>query len=179
MRKQIDIDRNCLDINTDIADTKPPPSRNLRRRNNVLNNTAYDHNVDTDVDSSVLIQSSVISGLAAGGVNILGANLSVSNSATSMILGQFSNSATNNLTSHANTINGFYSSLNNVGLNNSLGQVVNDRKRKLIPSTITFAINEDDVNEDIKFLVKNLNNHTLVKQQPPIDATKTSTISVS
>jgi hypothetical protein len=178
MRKQIEIDRNCLDINTDITETKPLPSRNLRRRNNALNNTTHDFNADTDADSSVLIQSNVMSSLAVGGVSLLGANLSVSNSATSMILGQFTNAAANNLTSHANTINGFYSSMNNGGLNNSLNQTINDRKRKLIPSTITFAINDDELNEDYKFLVKNLNNHTLAKQ-PLLESAKSSTTIVS
>ena len=170
MKRQIESDKLCLDINTDVTDVKPPPQRNLRRRNNNNNNTAFDYNVDTDADSSVLIQSSalganVIMSGATSSVNIVGGHLSVASSCTSMLLGQFS--STSNLISHANTLNGFYSTLNNGGLNNSISQNLNDRKRKLSPAAITFAINDEEMNEDFKFLIKNLNTpHTVVKQSP-------------
>jgi hypothetical protein len=171
MRKQIDIDRNCLDINADITDAKPVPTRNLRRRQNAnatLNMTA-NYDLDTDVDASILIQNSVmganlINVHGSSSVSMVNSGLSVVNSSTSMILGQYSGSSLN----HPNSLSSLYSAIANSSAlaNSMINQGVNDRKRKLNPpSAITLALNEEEMNEELKFLLKNLNNHTLLINQ--------------
>ena len=174
MRKQIEVDRG-LDINADVTDAKPVPTRNLRRRQNANNTTLNMTYDEADVDATLLIQSSVIGANLAGhnaasGVNIVASGLSVANSSTTLILGQYSSSSLN----HVTTLSGFYSTLNSGALANSAGQAVNDRKRKPNQAAITFALTDEEMNEDLKFLAKNLNNHTFGNAGTPLSCQKQS-----
>nr|QDF21427.1 Sin3 histone deacetylase corepressor complex component SDS3 [Brachionus koreanus] len=151
IRKQIEIDRNTLDIHLDTAELKPPPTRNLRRRTNHNNNENDTSNHDLSschinlhVTSSVSSNSSL---LQSASVNLASnSNLNVSN-----ILGS-------NQSSYFNSTQNFYSS-------SSYSQYVNDRKRKIAPNMM-FQLNEDDLNDDLKHLSKNLrlsHNHSPCK----------------
>lgn len=161
-RRQVEIDRNLLDINMDISDVKPTTTRKLRRRFNVnpianLPNSAqanFDYSMDSnsfDIESAshhhnsnsimsssaVLLQSSV---LCASLINASTVGLvSGSNVAGGCLNGSGSN--------HYNSI--YFG--NNV-LNNNISSSNNERKRKFGPAALTFTISEDEINEDLKCL---------------------------
>lgn len=161
-RRQVEIDRNLLDINMDISDVKPTTTRKLRRRFNVnpianLPNSAqanFDYSMDSnsfDIESAshhhnsnsimsssaVLLQSSV---LCASLINASTVGLvSGSNVASGCLNGSGSN--------HYNSI--YFG--NNV-LNNNISSSNNERKRKFGPAALTFTISEDEINEDLKCL---------------------------
>jgi hypothetical protein len=159
MRKQIDHDRLYLDINADITDVKPPPPiRNLRRRHNVA--TLNDDLIDVDSTSILMgihTQNTVISSNGSLISSMVNHSVNIVND-TTMILGQFSNTSNSNLIAHANTLNGFYAN-NNASNLTSQNLSQDPRKRKIIPAAITFTLNDEELNEDFKFLCKNLNNH--------------------
>ena len=147
-RRQIDIDRHLLDINMDMADAKPKITRKLRRRVNNPGTAANANSssgllvnsVDFSVDTSnscldaapvnataVLLQASVV---GSGGVAA-----SLSGGAVSVV-------------SAPNLVQAHFSSYCNALVS------VNERKKKLAPATtITFALSEEDINEDLKCLV--------------------------
>ena len=57
------------------------------------------------------------------------------------------------------TTNSYYSCVYGAAGNPSCAAsfLINDRKRKLSPAAITFALNDDEIGEDHKFLLRNLN----------------------
>lgn len=175
MKKQLELDKTQLDINMEVSETKPQPTRTLRRRLNNNNNTAIS-NLDYSIDTSLDLTSSVGTGVGIGAASVsstsvllqrdsLGSSINVLNS-------NIVNSVVGSSLSQFNTSNGYYSNLiqqsyySNTILNNIAQSVVNERKRKLSPATITFAINEDELNEDFKYLIKNFNtiNNSLINK---------------
>ncbi|CAF0781245.1 unnamed protein product [Brachionus calyciflorus] len=142
MKKQIEIDRNTLDINMDTTEVKPPPTRNLRRRANHNSEMTAD---STDFNSSlgIHVTSSVssASGLLQSSTVLVGSSTSL---ASANVL------TTSHQQSFYSLQQTFYSS------NNNLNQALNDRKRKLTAATLAFQLNEDDLNDDLKFLNKSL-----------------------
>lgn len=189
MKKQIEIDRTSMDINMDITDAKPAPTRNLRRRNPNAMQSSYDFSADgpgidaastlissSTVTGSILLQNTLIGGNIINSVSLNGASIAGSSVNASFGLSQ---TVSTSIGSYYSTINQqtFFSSINNSLLNS---QNANERKRKLSPSAITFSINEEDINEDLKFLIKNINNPNYnPKQQSSIFSLPSSSSSSS
>ncbi|RNA09354.1 sin3 histone deacetylase corepressor complex component SDS3 [Brachionus plicatilis] len=140
IRKQIEIDRNTLDINMDTTEIKPPPTRNLRRRTN--------HNNENDTSCHDLSSSHV--GLHVSSSVSSSSGLLQSNTANVTSTG---NHSSNNTLGSCQT--NFYSVQPNFYSSSCYSQFVNDRKRKFTPNTM-FQLSEDDVNDDFKYLSKNL-----------------------
>jgi hypothetical protein len=174
MKKQLELDKTQLDINTEVTETKPQPTRTLRRRLNNNNNTAIsnlDYSIDTSLDLTSSVGAGVIGNASVSSTSVLlqrdslGSSINVLNS-------NIVNSVVGSSLSQFNTSNGYYSNLiqqsyySNTILNNIAQSVVYERKRKLSPATITFAINEDELNEDFKYLIKNFNtiNNSLISK---------------
>jgi hypothetical protein len=176
MRKQIESDRATLDINTDTTEVKPPPTRNLRRRVNQLNAYDYDSGcLDLASNSaSLLIQGG---GGGGGGANA-SSSISIGVSSSVGVAGMLNSSLCSvnigsAFTQYANgsgggngtpTFSSYFASVappsslpydGSTSSGSNLVQSVNDRKRKLTTATIALGLNEDELNEDFKFLVKN------------------------
>jgi hypothetical protein len=178
MRKQVEIDRATLDINNDTTEVKPPPTRNLRRRVNQLNPYDFDTSV-LDLSSNVCI-----SGVGSGGANgslLLQGSESVGSSISIGVSGVTTGGISSSLCTTTYTQ---YTSSSVVGCGGGLPgpfgsyfasvvpgaappyygassssasnliASVNDRKRKLTTATIALGLNDDELNEDFKFLVK-------------------------
>lgn len=180
MRRQVDSDRQSLDINTDVTESKPLPTRNLRRRfvqpSNNNNNQTFDHLMDTSGLLEMSMNQSVISlsggaavsamstGLATTVTSCSLANHNTSISATSVHLFHQSSTLTNvnaltNTGSNTNLANSIGNSIlgNSNMMSLSAQQAAMDRKRKLNPALITFTLSEDELNDDLKYLFKNVN----------------------
>lgn len=155
-RKQVETDRNVIDINMDTADIKPTNTRKLRHRNKNQTNSGqanFDYsNMDSNsfdlesanhlhgsnsiiASSAVLLQNSVLS-----------ASL-INTSAVGLVSGANGTAACLN-GSGSNHYNGSY--FGNSVLNNLASS--NERKRKIGPAALTFTISEDEINEDLKCL---------------------------
>jgi len=177
MRRQVDSDRQSLDINTDVTESKPLPTRNLRRRfvqpSNNNNNQTFDHLMDTSGLLEMSMNQSVISlsgsaavctistGLATAGASCSLSNHNSSISTTSVHLFHQSSTHTNvnsitNTGSNTNLVNSIGTSiLGNANMMTSSAQQA--AKRKLNPALITFTLSEDELNDDLKYLFKNVN----------------------
>jgi len=164
-RRQIENDKNIIDINMDNTDPKPQTTRKLRRRFNVpISNLVsgpsanFDYSMDSnsfDIDSAhhlignnsnSIMNSSTV--LLQGGV-VTAAGLSIINSTNSIVASALASNV-NSSCLNVSSVNNYFANsiLNNFVSNN------NDRnlKRKLGPAAITFTISEDEINEDLKCL---------------------------
>ena len=160
-RRQVEVDRNLLDINMDISDVKPTTTRKLRRRFNVNPITNLTNNAQANFDfpmdsnsfeieaashhignssimssSAVLLQSSVL------GASLINASTVGLVSGANVAAGCLNGSGS----SHYNSSYFGNSVLNNLSASN------NERKRKFGPAALTFTISEDEINEDLKCL---------------------------
>lgn len=149
-RRQIEVERNALDINMDTADVKPKVTRKLRRRGNGdLNvdssNPCMDGTGSTTTVASSLLQNT--SSLAGGSLAVPQSNCTVSStvSATSQFIS--SNISSNTSSYFASTSTSVLQSVSNPALS-----AVNDRKKAKL-AAVTFTLSEDDINEDLKQLV--------------------------
>ena len=137
MRRQIEVDRALLDINIDVTDTKPVPTRKLRRRVNATDemtgpeSIGANHLISTNPFSSTSI-------LGSSGVSV-----------ASSVVGVVSNIGLNQF---CTTTTG--SSLTSWALQQTFypGLVSTERKRKLGPATITFSLTDEEINEDLKLI---------------------------
>ena len=190
MRKQLEIDRTSLDINTDMTEVKPPPTRNLRRRVNQLN--PYDFDTGADINPTPMILTSSVS----SSMNIGANSCSVVTSINTSLCAAVSMGSGSNLTAfnpYSNAVPAFNSYFANAvpslpyfanstatAIVNSTLQSVNDRKRKLTTAaaTISFALNEDELNEDFRFLVRNVKKEfTVVSSSPKVSSSSSSSSS--
>lgn len=157
-KRQIEIDRNMLDINMDVVDAKPKVTRKLRRRGNA--NTAMnsgDFNVDPNgscldaIGSAAAVSSS--SSLLPNGslVPSLTGLPSISNClvSTSIAVASQFNSVGLQATSY---YTGTCTSILQAATNPSSSSAVNERKKAKL-SAITFTLSEEDINEDLKQLL--------------------------
>lgn len=158
-KRQIEIDRNLLDINMDITDAKPKVTRKLRRRNNNasnLNTADVDSsNSCLDTNSSLHLANAVVAGSSLLQNNTI---LSGSLSAVSILpvsLAASGCTVTSQFAS-ANLLQSttYYASTCTSSIQNSsipASSSINERKKaKLAPITLTLS--EDDINEDLKQL---------------------------
>lgn len=192
MRKQIEIDKTCLDINTDTTDVKPPPTRNLRRRNQTVANTssvlaAASVSVANPYDFDAELMNLSMPGYMNQSANMTtsGANLDVTVNSSSVAAAAAvatASSTTINFMSYFQTASSAYltgPSQNCVnsssGVSGSNGtaasailQGVADRKRKLAGAPISFGLTDEELNEDLKVLnVKAMkNSHHHVNSSP-------------
>jgi hypothetical protein len=178
MRRQVDTDRQSLDINTDVSESKPLPTRNLRRRfvQPSNNNQTFDHLMDTSGLLEMSMNQSAIS--LSGGVTVstMSTGLTTTGASCSLANHNTSISATSIHLYHQSTalanVNSITNTSSNTNIACSIGnsilgtshmmtlsaqQAAIERKRKLNPALITFTLSEDELNDDLKYLFKNVN----------------------
>lgn len=176
MKKQIEVDRAVLDINMDVSEPKPAPTRNLRRRYNA---NAFDYSTadinNSDIvgsgaglaSNSVLLQSSIQVGtsISSSGVSVASGNL------LSSTYGQIGTAVSGGYY-YASQPATYLAFSQTAFISNSSSQNINDRKRKINSAIISLPVTDDEISEDLKFLSKNLNNHTIRKSEPePVEDT--------
>lgn len=196
VRRQIEIERQTLDINSDVIEVKPAPTRNLRRRCGMggagtggTNVTALSTN-NSIFSSQVYIDYTFEAAESSLPLNPVVNNTNVppqTVASTSFINSNQSPLLTNNLStvvdsiSSGSSVNGFfYSSLiQQQVLNgpNSLlnGNIMDRKQRKVGPLAIT--ISEDEINEDHRCLLRSLRQpHSA---SPKVQASTTANVNIS
>jgi hypothetical protein len=207
-RKQIEIDRNTLDINTDVTEVKPPPTRNLRRRfnANLIANTTFGAEY-ASIDSANLIMDPItavgVSASAASCSTVVGVSSSLNCSGSSLQYASTSGATSASVNCAYYLQQPYYSTLAGVnttpgGSNNGLvagvsasstlnyiNAMTNERKRKFGP--VVFPTSEEEINEDHKLLIKNLNatttsggsgSNSKYNSSPKVHLTTTSAVAV-
>lgn len=176
-RRQIEIERMTLDINTDVIEVKPAPTRNLRRRcvmasnttattaaNSLFSSQVYIESLEEPASVSTAVSSATpvsvhSSSTAASGV--VGPNVHQSpllSSTLSAVVESISASAVSvsSVTgASSNALLYIQQQVSNGPLNG--GGLNYDRKqRKVGSSSLAITISEDEINEDHKCLLKSL-----------------------
>jgi hypothetical protein len=168
MRKQMELDKTQLDINTDTTEVKPVPTRNLRRRAVGLNPTPstnpYDFSMDTSAleltsnplaNTSIILQTSMNTsvniGEALSNLNFHAHFNQVVGLSGANVVGTV---LANGAGSGGSGVVG--SGVGTIGANSSNNaQSLVDRKRKQLSSAvISIQLADEDLNEDYKLLVK-------------------------
>jgi hypothetical protein len=140
--------------------------------NNINTGSSSSNLINTSMSSaSVFIQNGIITSSSSCASSLLGLGTGFSLNSALNSLNQFTSTGVNyyggltqpSIMSVLNSGGYFASNLvnavsSNIASSSTQGSL-NERKRKLYPQAITFNIHEDELNEDHKYLLKNLNNH--------------------
>jgi hypothetical protein len=156
-RRQIELDRNLIDINMESIDPKPKTTRKLRRRQNGQNLTNLTHGPNSNyndfkMDSNSFDFDPVAHHLIASSSN------SIISSSTAALLQNSHALSTTGIGSATSSLvgTGLGSNVNSSCISGPLNNLTsnnNERKKKIGPAAIVFTISEDEINEDLKFLI--------------------------